>query len=137
MTKISGQAQSFVPKDALGVQIVESYSAADRNDLAGEEKDPSQTSAYQLQWRPTEKHVLAVEGRKRVCHVGLVRQTVEVQGNPVSVAGIGGVLARRECKGRGYCRIAMEAAEVSALRPDGRVGRAGPGECPAPVCIDG
>jgi predicted GNAT family N-acyltransferase len=115
MTKISGQAQSFVPKEPLEVQIVESYSAADRNDLAGGEKDPSQTSAYQLQWRPTEKHVLVVEGRKRVCHLGLVRQTVEVQGNLVSVAGIGGVLARRECRGRGYCRIAMEAAEAFAL----------------------
>ena len=88
MTKISGQAQSFVQKEPLEVQIVESYSAADRNDLAGGQKDPSQTSAYQLQWRPMEKHVLVVEGRKRVCHVGLVRQTVEVQGNLVSVAGI-------------------------------------------------
>jgi hypothetical protein len=164
MTKISGQAQSFVREEPLEVQIVESYSAADRNDLAGGEKDPSQTSAYQLQWRPTEKQVLVVEGRKRVCHVGLVRHTVEVQGNLVSVAGIGGVLARCECRGRGYCRIAMEAAEAFALRPDGRefhpallqagtaeflwtlgsgkgfkprVGRAGPGECPAPACFDG
>jgi predicted GNAT family N-acyltransferase len=101
--------------ERLEVQIVESYSAADRNDLAGGEKDPSQTSAYELQWRPTERHVLVVEGRKTVCHVGLVRQTVEVQGNPVSIAGVGGVLARRECRGRGYCRIAMEAAEAFAL----------------------
>jgi hypothetical protein len=39
MTKISGQAHSFVPKEPLEVQIVESYSAADRNDLAGGEKE--------------------------------------------------------------------------------------------------
>jgi len=49
MTKISGQGQSFVPKDPLEVQIVESDSAADRKDLAGREKGPSQTSACQLQ----------------------------------------------------------------------------------------
>lgn len=115
MTEIRGQPQSLGPKEPLEVQIVESYSAADRNALAGGEKDPSQTIAYQLQWRPTEKHVFVVEGRKTVCHVGLIRQTVEVQGNPVSVAGIGGVLVRRECRGRGYCRIAMEAAEAFAL----------------------
>lgn len=88
-----------MPKQPLEVQIVESYSAADRNDLAGGEKDPSQTSAYQLQWRPTEKHVLVVEVERGFV-MGLVRWTVEVQGNLVSVAGLGGVLARRECRGR-------------------------------------
>lgn len=31
------------------------------------------------------------------------------------VAGFGGVLARRECSGRGYCRIAMETAEALVL----------------------
>jgi predicted GNAT family N-acyltransferase len=115
MMEIGGQPESFRPREPLEVQIVDSYSAADRSDLAGEEKDPSETSVYQLQWRPTEKHVLVVQGGKTVCHVGLVGQTVEVQENSVSIAGVGGVLARRECRGRGYCRIAMEAAEAFAL----------------------
>jgi hypothetical protein len=112
--EIVGQAESSSSRECLEVQIVDSYSAADRSDLAGGEKDPSQTGAYQLQWRPTEKHVFVVRDEATVCHVGLVGQTVEVQGNPVSVAGIGGVLARRECRGHGYCRIAMEAAEAFA-----------------------
>jgi predicted GNAT family N-acyltransferase len=102
-------------KRACEIQIVESYSAADRSDLAAGEKDPSQTTAYQLQWRPTEKHVLLVAGGKPVCHVGIVEHTVKVKGNPVSVAGIGGVLARPGCRGRGYARIAMEAAEAFVL----------------------
>jgi predicted GNAT family N-acyltransferase len=110
--EISGQPESSNSGKPLEIQIVESYSAADRNDLAGGENDPSQTSAYKLQWRPTEKHVLVVEGGNTVCHVGIVGQTVEVQGNPVSIAGIGGVLARRGCRGRGYCRIAMGAAQA-------------------------
>jgi predicted GNAT family N-acyltransferase len=46
--------------------------------------------------------------------VGLLGHTVEVQENPVSIAGIGGVLVRRGCRGRGYCRVAMEAAEAFA-----------------------
>jgi predicted GNAT family N-acyltransferase len=103
------------PREPFEVEIVESYSAADRNDLAGGEKDPSETSAYKLQWRPTEKHVLVLERGRTVCHVGIVGQTVEVQGKPVSIAGIGGVLVRRGCRGRGYCRVAMEAAEAFAL----------------------
>jgi hypothetical protein len=119
MAKIRGRAQSFVPKEPLEVPIVESYSAADRNDCLKGKKDPSQTSAHQLQGRLTEKHLLAVEGRKRVCHLRLVRQTVGVLGNLVSVARIGGVLARRECRG-GILRIAMETAEAFPLRSDGR-----------------
>lgn len=115
MMETGGQPESARQREPFEVQIVEFYSAADRNDLAGGENDPSQTRVYQLQWRPTEKHVLVVAGGKTVCHVGLVGQTVEVGGNPVSIAGIGGVLARRECRGRGYCRIAIEAAEAFAL----------------------
>jgi predicted GNAT family N-acyltransferase len=115
MMEIGEQPESSSPREPIEVHIVECYSAADRSDLAEGEKDPSETSVYQLQWRPTEKHVLVVEGEKTVCHVGLVGQTVEVQGNHVSIAGIGGVLARRGCRGRGYCRIAMEAAEAFAL----------------------
>ena len=112
--EIVGQPESSSSREYLEVRVVDSYSAAARSGLAGGEKDPSQTSAYQLQWRPTEKHVFVVKEGATVCHVGLVGQTVEVQGNPVPVAGFGGVLARRECRGRGYCRIAMEAAEAFA-----------------------
>jgi predicted GNAT family N-acyltransferase len=108
------QPESSSSRQCLEVRVVDSYSAADRSGLAGGEKDPNQTAAYQLQWRPTEKHVFVVKEGATVCHVGLVGQTVEVQGSPVYVAGIGGVLARRECRGRGYCRIAMEAAEAFA-----------------------
>jgi aminoglycoside 2'-N-acetyltransferase I len=108
------QSQSSTPPAPIEVRVVEIYSGADRSDLAGGEKDPSQTSAYQLQWRPTEKHVLIVEGGRNVCHVGLVKHSVAVEGNPVPVAGIGGVLTRPECRGRGYARVAMKAAEAFA-----------------------
>jgi GNAT superfamily N-acetyltransferase len=116
MMEMGGQPECSRSRGPLEVQIVESYSAADRSDLADGEKDPSQTGGYQLQWRPTEKHVLLVEGGKTVCHVGIVGHTVEVQGNPISIAGIGGVLARPGCRGRGYSRIAMEAAEAFVWR---------------------
>jgi len=100
-----------MPPAPIEVRVVESYSEADRRELAGGEEDPSQTSAYQLQWRPTEKHVLIVEGGRKICHVGLVKQSVAIGGQAVPVAGIGGVLTRPECRGRGYARIAMKAAE--------------------------
>jgi len=105
------QSQPPLPAAPIEVRVVDSYSGEDRRDLASGEKDPSQTSAYQLQWRPTEKHVLILEGGRKVCHVGLVQHTVAVEGHAVAVAGIGGVLTRPECRGLGYGRIAMKAAE--------------------------
>ncbi len=108
-------SQSPMPPAPIEVHMADSYSGADRSDLAGGEKDASQTSAYQLQWRPTEKHVLIVESGRKVCHVGLVKHTVAVEGQPVPVAGIGGVLTRPECRGSGHARVAMKAAEAFAL----------------------
>jgi GNAT superfamily N-acetyltransferase len=108
-------SQSPMPPAPIEVRVMEFYSGADRSDLAGGEKDPSQTSAYQLQWRPTEKHVLIVEGGRQVCHVGLVKHTVAIEGHAVPIAGIGGVLTRPEYRARGYGRIAMKAAEAFAL----------------------
>ncbi len=108
------QSQSPMPPAPIEVRVVDSYTEADRSDLAGGEKDPSQTGAYQLQWRPTEKHVLILESGRKVCHVGLVQHAVAVEGHALAVAGIGGVLTRPECRGRGYGRIAMKAAEAFA-----------------------
>ncbi len=51
-----------------------------------------------------------------MCHVGLVRQTVEVSGASFEVAGVGGVLARSGERGHGYGRVAMEAAEAFVSR---------------------
>jgi hypothetical protein len=62
MTEVGEQLESSRLEERIEVRIVESYSAADRSELAGGENDPSQTSAYPLQWRPTEKRVVVVAG---------------------------------------------------------------------------
>ena len=115
MMQTDRNAEPTSPIEPLEVRIVDSYTAEDRKELVGLEEDPSQTRVYQLDWRPTERHILVFQRGKRVCHVGLVHQTIEVHGNPIVVAGIGGVLARPECRGHGYCRIAIEAAEAFVL----------------------
>ena len=51
-----------------------------------------------------------------MCHVGLVRQVVEVNGASMDVAGVGGVLVRSGERGHGYGRAAMDAAEAFAAR---------------------
>lgn len=106
-------------RSSFEIEISHSYSAADKKELAGGQEDPSQTRGYKLQWRPTETHIFVCASGKKLCHVGVVAQTIEIGGNSVGVAGIGGVLARSESRGRGYGRIGMGAAEDFARREMG------------------
>ena len=108
------QLPALPKSELMKLQVVDSYSRFERNELAGEE-DPSQTGSYHLKWRPTEKHFLIIEGEKTVCHVGLLKHTVEVDRLPIHVAGIGGVVTRPECRGQGYAQLAMKAAESFAF----------------------
>lgn len=116
----SESAESFDSSDStdsrLEIEISASYPPEVKRDLAGGDDDPSRTHDYKLSWRPTETHVFVSAGGNRVCHVGLVRQTVEVCGASLDVAGIGGVLVRSGERGHGIGRAAMEAAEGFAAR---------------------
>lgn len=76
----------------IEVCVTDSYSPSDRLNLSGGDTDPSRTNAYCLTWIPKEKHVLILEDGRMVSHVGLVKRTVEVDGQPMPVAGVGGVL---------------------------------------------
>jgi GNAT superfamily N-acetyltransferase len=97
---------------AIEIEVAASYPLEVKRDLAGGDDDPSRTHDYKLSWRPTETHIfVSVDGRK-MCHIGLVRQTVEISGASLDVAGVGGVLVRNGERGRGYGRAAMEAAEA-------------------------
>ena len=78
------------------IRIADSYSPAERSELAGDETDPSQTACYRLQWRPTEKHLLLFQGGEIACHLGLLSHSVEVASVPIPVVGFGGLLVRKE-----------------------------------------
>jgi GNAT superfamily N-acetyltransferase len=119
---ISGPSEtSGLSASPIEIEISASYPIEVKRDLAGGEEDPSRTHDYKLSWRPTETHIfVSAEGRK-MCHVGLVRQVVEVSGPSLDVAGVGGVLVRSGERGHGYGRAAMEAAEEFAAR-EWRVG---------------
>ena len=103
-------------RSSIEVEVSESYPLEVKRDLAGGDEDPSRTHDYKLSWRPTETHIfVSAEGRK-MCHVGLVRQTLKISGAPVDVAGVGGVLVRSGERGHGYGRAAMDAAEAFVAR---------------------
>lgn len=104
------------PAPSIDVEVSASYPLEVKRDLAGGEEDPSHTHSYKLSWRPTETHVFVSAEGRMMCHVGLVRQTVQISGEPLEVAGVGGVLVRSGERGHGYGHAAMEAAEAFAAR---------------------
>lgn len=101
---------------SIQIEVSDSYPPEVKRDLAGGDDDPSRTHPYKLNWRPTETHVFVSMESKKMCHVGLVRQTVKISGALVDVAGLGGVLVRSGERGHGYGRAAMEAAEAFVAR---------------------
>jgi len=104
------------PEPSIGLEVSTSYPLEVKRDLAGGEEDPSHTHGYKLSWRPTETHVFVSANGTKMCHVGLVRQTVQISGASLDVAGVGGVLVRSSERGHGYGRVAMEGAQDFAAR---------------------
>jgi GNAT superfamily N-acetyltransferase len=100
-----------VKPDRIEIRIVESYSATDRLSLAGGESDPNQTASFGLIWQPKTLHVLIVEDGITVAHAGIIERTVTVGDHSVPVAGIGGVLTRPDCRGKGFGQMAVQKAE--------------------------
>jgi GNAT superfamily N-acetyltransferase len=110
----SSDASSDLSRSSI--EISASYPPEVKRDLADGDEDPSRTHGYNLSWRPTETHIFVSAQGRKMCHVGLVRQTVEVSGVSLDIAGVGGVLVRSGARGHGYGRMAMEAAEEFAAR---------------------
>ena len=98
----------------IEIRFVENYSAQDRLSLAGGDNDPAQTASYHLKWQPKTQHVLILENGIAVAHTGLVKQVVTAGDRLVTVAGVGGVLAKPDCRGRGFGQMAMKQAEEFA-----------------------
>jgi GNAT superfamily N-acetyltransferase len=64
-----------------------------------------------IKWAHAELRVLidAPEGGL-ACHVGIYFRTIDWNGNKIHVGGIGGVMTREDCRGRGYAGLALAAA---------------------------
>ncbi len=62
--------------------------------------------------RATDKPVrfLIVQGKTMISHAAVITRTVEVDGVPFKVAGLGGVLTEKNHRGQGYGRHVVRAA---------------------------
>ena len=93
------------------IRVVKEFTDEDRQRLFGWGENIFGMEDAKYTWRPKDLHViLDVEG-KAASHVGLIEHTVSVAGQPIRVAGIGGVATNGEMHGRGYAQKAMRYAE--------------------------
>jgi hypothetical protein len=93
------------------IRVVKEFSDEDRQRLFGWGENIFGIEDNKYTWRPKDLHIiLDVEG-VAASHVGLLVQAVKVAGQPVRVAGFGGVATNSELHGRGYAQKAMRFAE--------------------------
>lgn len=67
---------------------------------------------FELKWRSKDVHFFLDVDGIALSHVGLLRHEVSVNGRPLEVAGLGGVVTSPEAQGKGYAnRLIRHAAE--------------------------
>jgi GNAT superfamily N-acetyltransferase len=66
--------------------------------------------AHQLEWRPKDLHFVLYSDGQPVSHAGVLRHVVNVNGNPVTVGGVGGVVTVPKAQGNGFARRLMQHA---------------------------
>ncbi|HEX8494568.1 MAG TPA: GNAT family N-acetyltransferase [Pyrinomonadaceae bacterium] len=69
-------------------------------------------TSYDLKFRPKDVHFFMDVDGVPLSHTSLLKHEVSVKGQPVKVAGLGGVVTRPEAQGKGYAgRLVRHAAE--------------------------
>jgi len=94
------------------MRIVESLSDEERLILLGTGNDLSNVARYRLTWRPKDLHVLRYENGRLVAKASILKHQVFVNGQPVWVAGVGGVVTVPAVQGRGHASAIMEYVAV-------------------------
>ncbi len=105
----------------LGVKTT--LSEADRKQIFGWAPDIFGVAALPTEWRLKDLHFLAYDGSYAASHVGTLLHTVDVDGEPVRVCGVGGVTTRPEYQGRRLARALLgEALAHNAESSDASFG---------------
>lgn len=66
--------------------------------------------AHKLRWRPKDVHFLLYLDGSLVSHVGILKHVISFNGDPITVAGVGGVVTVPEAQKRGSARRLMQHA---------------------------
>ena len=95
---------------AQEIKQTEALTDEEKQRLFGWGEDIFGVASLQLRWRPKDLHFLLYSNHEPVSHVGVLKHVVRVNGEPVTVGGVGGVVTVPEAQKQGLARRLMQHA---------------------------
>lgn len=92
------------------IEITTLLTEADKATLWGWGDDIFKTRALALEWRPKEWHLIIRDEQSAISKVSVLRHEILVAGQPIEVAGVGGVVTVPRAQHRGLARLLMSRA---------------------------
>ena len=89
------------------IRLVECLTDEEKQQLFGWEKNIFGVEPLNLKWRPKDLHFLFYSGGELISHVGILKHVVTVNGEFVTVGGIGGVVTIPKAQRRGFAHRLM------------------------------
>jgi GNAT superfamily N-acetyltransferase len=90
------------------IRQTDSLSEAEKQRLYDWGDDIFGADAFNLRWRPKDLHFMMEVDGLTVSHVGILKHVVAVEGKPVTVGGVGGVVTLPAWQGRGFATDLMQ-----------------------------
>lgn len=90
------------------IKLVRALSEAERQTLEGWGTNIFGADHFSLKWRPKDRHFLCYEQGELVSKVSLLKHEVYVEGHPIDVGGIGGVVTVPSACGRGHATALLQ-----------------------------
>ncbi|MDX6501206.1 MAG: hypothetical protein QOG23_4466 [Blastocatellia bacterium] len=94
----------------MEIKQASSLTETEQKQLFGWGEDIFSVQPFGLQWRPKHLRFVLYHDGKPVSHAGILKHTVSVDGEGVSVAGLGGVVTVPEARGKGFARQVVQQA---------------------------
>ena len=92
------------------IRRMKDLSEGDRQKLFGWGENLFGVLPFKLTWRTKDWHVVAYAEGSPVAHAGVLRHDVLVDGRPVPVGGLGGVITVLEYRNRGLAQLVVHEA---------------------------
>ena len=94
----------------IEIRRTKDLSEEDRQTLFGWGENLFGVLPFELSWRTKDWHVVAYAEGAAVAHAGVLRHDVLVDGRPVPVGGLGGVITVLEHRNRGLAQLVVQEA---------------------------
>lgn len=90
------------------IRQVDSLTDEEKQQLFGWGKNIFGVEAFNLKWRSKDLHFLFYSGGELISHVGILNHVVTINGEFVTVGGVGGVVTIPKAQKKGFARQLMQ-----------------------------